>query len=101
MGRSFLSDTALWGRIFTILNLDFREHLLDEVRRIPIPRTPVNKVKVKGRDLRAPPLRYGFRALPYSKLAHREEPPVLLCEGVARNILCPCGDYRLVGNPTL
>jgi hypothetical protein len=26
MGRSFLSDTARWGRIFTILNLNFGEY---------------------------------------------------------------------------
>ena len=32
---------------------------------------------------------YGFRALLFSELAHREEPPVLLCEGLPAASLAP------------
>ena len=68
--------------------------LLTELPRIPIPRTPVNKGKKEGRGCPKP------RPSARDALAYLEEPCLLLCEGVARQVLRPRGDHRLVGDPT-
>src|SRR5215216_5344400 len=65
-----------------------------ELPRIPLPRTPVNKGKKEGRGCPKP------RPSARDALAYLEEPCLLLCEGVARQVLRPRGDHRLVGDPT-
>ena len=82
--------------------MNFVELRNGEVRRIPIPRTRVNKGKKKGPRLLEPRpfASYAYHYSLYSKLAYCEEPPVLLCEGVANQVPCPRGHYRLVGDPT-
>src|SRR5215217_4049420 len=65
-----------------------------ELPRIPLPRTPVNKGKKEGRGCPKP------RPSARDALAYLEEPCLLLCEGVARQVVRPRGDHRLVGDPT-
>ena len=72
----------------------FGESPKGEVRRNPIPRTTVNNGMKKGRACPKP------RPSARDALAYLEEPCLLLCEGVARQVLRPRGDHRLVGDPT-
>src|SRR5215216_3020392 len=65
-----------------------------ELPRILIPRTWVNKGKKEGRGCPKP------RPSARDALAYLEEPCLLLCEGVAHQVLRPRGDHRLVGDPT-
>src|SRR5215217_2127344 len=66
-----------------------------ELPRILIPRTRVNKGMKEGRGLGQP------RPSARDALAYREEPHLLLGEGVARQVLCPHAHNGLVDTATL
>ena len=74
---------------------NFVERRYGELPRIPIPRTRVNKGMKEGRGLGQP------RPSARDALAYREEPHLLLGEGVARQVLCPHAHNGLVDTATL
>jgi hypothetical protein len=59
-------------------NANFVEFYKGEVRRIPIPRTTVNKGKKKGRSYDAPALGLMDSLLCYSVVSSTQPPPVVL-----------------------